>query len=163
MPTSCSTACAWAIIESRSWPLGMRSIISCLIFISRSALERSSERTLKKQRERKCFGLRRTGSFPHFLWPDNAVLLLHFIPYPGSWPGGCWDSAWPPSHWCCCRAVRSAGGSLVRWDLGWWRLNGSAGWMQQKRRMPWTVRGQCSSENDWKTRGGSWRSFSQRC
>lgn len=79
MPTSCSTACAWAIIESRSWPLGMRSIISCLIFISRSALERSSERTLKKQRERKCFRLRRAGSF--HISCDLTMLFSYYTSY----------------------------------------------------------------------------------
>lgn len=36
----------------------MRSSITCLIFISRSALERSSERTWREQRKGKCFRLR---------------------------------------------------------------------------------------------------------
>lgn len=107
LPTSCSTAWAWAIMESRSWPLGMRSIISCLIFASRSALERSSERTLRRQRERNCFRLQLFVllCFVLLTFGNSIALCAWAWPYPGSWPNGYSDSAWPPFHWCCCHAV----------------------------------------------------------
>lgn len=50
--------------------------------------------------------------------PEQCSLVSCVAPCPGSWPDGCWDSAWPPCHWRCCRARRSAAGSLARWGPG---------------------------------------------